>query len=121
MATEVNELSLIRQANILQLIADMGSTMNHKQCCKKMGMKYGTFTSIIRTPLRANIGTKVAATIETALNLSEGWLDRDRSNGKSSGEPSPNTLSMNANGFVVQDKPISNHQANEIMRLLLDE
>ena len=120
--TEVNELTHIRQANILKLVADMGPGMTAKQVSKKLGMKYATYATVIRLPPRANIGSRVSDTIETALNLGEGWLDRDRRGGKTpAGDVSANTLSMDANGYIVQDKPISNHQANEIMRLLLDE
>lgn len=118
---DVNELTHIRQANILQLVADMGPTMTGKQVAKKLGMKYATYATVVRVPPRANIGNRVCGQIETALKLADGWLDRDRRNGKPLDGPAPNTLSMDANGFVVQDKHISNHQANEIMRLLLEE
>lgn len=122
----ISELTLIRGHNIRKLVEDMGPELTGKMKAQKLGLKYGTYAIVIRDPVKANIGHKTCKSIENKLRLPPGWLDKDRREGMGNSdsaavEQSAQTLSMNANGFVVSNKAVTNHQANEIMRILLDE
>lgn len=120
----ITDLSLIRRDNILKIVADMGEGLTGKQVAKKLGISYPAYNGFKADPPRSNVGTKLVDQINNKLNLKEDWLDRDRRNGDGDakgGQPSDNCMSMTANGFVVSNKRITNFQANEIMKILLED
>ena len=123
---EITELTLVRRANILQLMQDGDWT--RQQFAKKTGVKIGTLGSVLGPKPTANIGTKITNQVEGKLKKPIGWLDKDRrkeKEGKSPQSSRPSncagTLSMEADGFVVTDKQITKHQALEIMRVLIED
>ena len=123
---EITELTMVRRANVLQLMEDGG--WDRKHFSDKVGVKYATLSGFLGPNPKSNVGQKTCELIEGHLNKSSGWLDKDRRGATDAGEsssasnhpPTP-TVSLSAGTLVLKDHPINNFQRDAIIALLFSD
>lgn len=119
---ELSDLSLVRQANIKQLKADMEIKKN-TDFADALGVKRGTLAQVMRDPLTNNIGNKTCETIYENIDLPAGWLDVDHS-GNGQSKVIANTIQRyitlkdEGDGLMLTNFPITKYERDAIMKLL---
>ena len=128
MTVEINEMTFIRRDNTISLMQDGGWT--REQFSEKTKIPKQTLNAFLGKNPKSNVGTKTKLAIESACNKSEGWLDKDRRKVTDADIPacgpklapvSEGSLSMRADGFIVENRPLTKFQARAIMMILLED
>ena len=114
---EITELTLVRRANILQLVKDGG--WDRKQFSEKSGIKYATLSGWLGEHPKANIGDKMATAIEAVMNKPPGWLNKDR-RGQAADDDNT-TITLQSANLTLTNFPISKYQRDTIVNLLFGD
>ena len=125
MSSEITPLTLVRQKNVASLVTELN--MTQKEVARKAGVSITTVANFFKNPPPQNYSESVIRKLEHGLGVEVGWLSNDHSRDEPVQIRTPDndampkgTLSMNANGFIVRNRRITDEQADAILRILIE-